>query len=79
MADNTNTQEKSEKKGLLTRVSRTFRDTRGEMRKVVWPSRKQAINNTLIVLVFMAIMTVIIGAFDIGLSALIALLLGGGA
>ena len=74
-----NTQEKVEKKGLFTRIARTFRDTRGEMKKVVWPSRKQAINNTVIVLVFMAIMTVIIGAFDMGLSALIALLLGGGA
>ena len=77
MADTT--QAKTEKKGLFKRISRTIRDLRGEMKKVVWPSRKQTINNTLIVLVFMAIMTVIIGLFDFGLSALVALLLGGGA
>ena len=79
MAMAENTQQKTEKKGLFKRMSRSFRDTRGEMKKVVWPSRKQAINNTVIVLVFMAIMTVIIGLFDFGLSTLITLLLGGGA
>ena len=77
MADNTQT--KPEKKPFFKRLSRSFRDTRGEMKKVVWPSRKQAINNTVIVLVFMAIMTVIIGLFDLGLTALMSLVLGGGA
>ena len=74
-----NAKEKVERKGLFKRIGRGFRDTRGEMKKVVWPSRKQAINNTVIVLVFMAIMTAIIGLFDIGLQALVALILGGGA
>ena len=77
MADSTN--ERVERKGLFKRIGRGFRDTRGEMKKVVWPSRKQAINNTVIVLVFMAIMTAIIGLFDLGLQTLVALFLGGGA
>jgi len=68
--------EVKEKKGIFRRVGKAVRDMRGELKRVVWPSRKQAINNTGIVLVFMAIMAVIIGLFDTGLTTLIRLLLG---
>ncbi len=43
---------------------RFFRDTKGEMKKVVWPSRSQVINNFLVVLVFALIATVIIFGLD---------------
>jgi preprotein translocase subunit SecE len=67
---------KKAKVGVLARVTRTFRDMRGEMKKVVWPTKKQTVNNTVVVLCFMAVMAVIIGLFDAGLSALIRLLVG---
>jgi preprotein translocase subunit SecE len=38
---------------------RTVRETRTELRKVVWPSRKEAIRLTVVVI----IISVIIGAF----------------
>jgi len=41
---------------------------RGEMKRVVWPSRKQVLNNTGIVLAFMALAAVVIGGFDALLS-----------
>jgi preprotein translocase subunit SecE len=68
--------ETKEKRGITERIKRTVRDMRGELKRVVWPSRKQAINNTGIVLVFMAIMAVIIGVFDTGLTTIIRLILG---
>jgi preprotein translocase subunit SecE len=68
---------KKAKVGVLARASKSFRDMRGEMKKVVWPTRKQTINNTVVVLCFMAVMAAIIGLFDTGLSALIRLMVGG--
>ena len=76
MADNT--KEKG-KPGFVAKITKSFRDMRGEMKKVVWPSRKQTINNTAIVLVFMAIMAVVIGLFDTGLSTAIRLVFRTGA
>ena len=67
----------SEKKpNIFHRVMRSIRDMRGEMKRVVWPGKKQTINNTMIVLAFMAFMAVIIGLFDTGLSLLIRTIFG---
>ena len=73
-----NIQDKKEKKGFFAGIGRTFRDTRGEMKKVVWPSWKQGRNNTIIVLVFMVAMAAVIGLFDLGLNSLISVFLGRG-
>ena len=34
-------------KAFFSGIAKYFRDTRSEMKKVVWPSRKQVINNTI--------------------------------
>jgi preprotein translocase subunit SecE len=67
---------KKAKAGVLARVSKSARDMRGEMKKVVWPTKKQTFNNTVVVLCFMAVMAVLIGLFDAGLSALVRLMVG---
>ena len=67
---------KEKKPNIFARMARSVRDMRGEMKRVVWPSRKQTINNTLIVLGFMAIMAVLIGVFDTGLSWIIRSVFG---
>jgi preprotein translocase subunit SecE len=59
------------KPNILARMGKSVRDMRGEMKRVVWPGKKQTINNTVLVIIFMAIMAVIIGLFDAGLSWLI--------
>ena len=69
----------TKKPGIFERLSRSLRDTRGEMKKVVWPTKEQTVNNTGIVLVFMAIMAVIISLFDIGVAAVLRLFFGGAA
>ena len=65
------------------RIARFFRDTRGEMKKVVWPSRKQVINNLIIVLVFVVVFAVFIFLLDLLFVWLMDLMLrladGGGA
>lgn len=39
------------KPGFIDRVKRFFRDIKGEVKKIVWPSKKQVINNTVIVVI----------------------------
>ena len=56
--------EKPEKKSIFARIGKFFRDQKAEVKKIVWPSKKQVINNTIIVLVAVAILAVITGAFD---------------
>ena len=45
-------------------LSRWFREMKSELKKVVWPSGKQLLNNTIIVLVAVLIVGVIVCLFD---------------
>ena len=45
-------------------IRRFIAETVGELRKVSWPTRKEATYLTVIVLVVTGIMSVILGAFD---------------
>ena len=47
-----------------------------ELRKVIWPNRKQMINYTAVVLVFLAFMVALIGLVDLGLAKLVMLVFG---
>ena len=41
-----------------------FREMRGELRKVAWPTRAEVINYSIIVLVFLVLMTALVGVAD---------------
>ena len=45
-------------------IQRFFRETMGELRKVSWPTREEAINLTKVVLVVMVITGAFLGALD---------------
>ncbi|MGB3480768.1 MAG: preprotein translocase subunit SecE [Mycobacterium sp.] len=47
-----------------------------ELRKVIWPNRKQMITYTSVVLVFLAFMVSLISGVDLGLAKLISLVFG---
>ncbi len=47
-----------------------------ELRKVIWPNRKQMINYTAVVLVFLVFMVSLIGGVDLGLAKLVLLVFG---
>ncbi len=55
-------------------LSRWFREMKSELKKVVWPSPKQLLNNTLIVLAAVVIVGVIVCLFDLVASEGIGLL-----
>lgn len=66
--------EDSKKRPSITsRITRFFNDMKGELKKVVWPDKKQVINNTWIVIVMVCVAGVVIGGVDIALSALLQL------
>lgn len=39
----------------IARISKYIREMRSELKKVVWPTRKQMVNNTIVVLVFIVL------------------------
>lgn len=49
---------------VKTRLTRWFREMRSELKKVVWPTRKQLVNNTMIVLVALLVVGAVIAALD---------------
>ena len=61
---------------LPKRLAQPFKNIWRELKKVTWPTRKDLLNYTLIVLAFMVFMGVVIGLLDLGSSRLIALLIG---
>ena len=52
------------KPGFFKRIGKWFREMRSELKKVIWPSRKQLTNNTLVSVVVMVVSAIGIWAFD---------------
>ena len=46
------------------RIKRWFREMRSELKKVVWPTKSQMINNVIIVLICCVIVGIFIWVFD---------------
>lgn len=55
---------------------RYYRETVGELRKVVWPTREEALRLTGLVLLVIVVMSIILGFFDLVFAELIKLLVG---
>ncbi len=56
-------------------IARYIRETQGELRKVSWPTRREAWNLTLIVAAVILFMAIVLGGFDLLFSYLLRLLL----
>ena len=67
---------KDEKKKKENAIRRFFRETSGELRKVTWPTRQEATNLTIIVLIVMVAMSVFLWLVDLGATKLLALAVG---
>ena len=70
------TKKKKKAKGS-GKISKWFREMRSELKKVVWPTPKQLLNNTIVALVVMVVAAIVIWAFDqlasAGIQALITI------
>ena len=63
-------------KNLGKRIASSFKDMVAELKKVSWPTRKELINYTLIVLAFMAVMAIVIGLLDTAAAWLVSFIIG---
>ena len=57
-------------------VQRYFSETAGELRKVSWPTRQEAVQLTIIVLLVMVFMGVLLGLVDLAAGHALNLALG---
>jgi preprotein translocase subunit SecE len=57
----------------MQRIMNFFKEVVREMKKVSWPSRKELVNYTAIVLATVAFFTVFFAIVDLGISKLIRL------
>jgi preprotein translocase subunit SecE len=72
------TAERSEPRlGLWGRVRRFILEVVAEMRKVIWPTRKELITYTTVVVVFVTVMLTIVALFDWGFAHVVLWVFGG--
>ena len=62
-------------KESIAELSQYLKDSKGEMNKDTWPSRKATVGLTWVVLVVVLVISLYLGVVDLGLSKLIKLIL----
>jgi preprotein translocase subunit SecE len=70
---------KEEKKAVQkqpNRIQRYFRETMGELRKVTWPTRQEATNLTIVVLIVISVMSLFLAVLDFIFNRFFYLILG---
>ncbi len=63
------------KDNIFGKAAQFLREVKVELKKVAWPSRKQTIGSTVVVIALVMIISVFLGAVDLGLSSLIRMVL----
>lgn len=69
MTTNTNTITTKEK------MTTYFKGVRSELKKVIWPSKKELINYTGVVILLSAIVAIIVYILDLGLNKLLSFII----
>ncbi len=69
MSSQTNTKKPSKVKAHLIGI-------KAELKKVVWPTRKEVANYTMVVIVMCAIVALVVWIIDSGLNKLLSLIIG---
>jgi preprotein translocase subunit SecE len=68
---------REEKKlGLVARIGLFYRQVISELRKVVWPTRKQLTTYTGVVLVFVSFIIAVVSLLDLVLTKIVFLVFG---
>jgi len=63
------------KDNIIGKTAQFLREVKVELKKVTWPSRKQTIGSTVVVIALVIIISIFLGAVDLGLSSLIRIVL----
>jgi len=71
----TKTREPS-RRGIFARLINFVREVVAELRKVIWPTRKELITYTAVVVLFVTIMLTVVGLLDLGFYKAVAWVFG---
>jgi preprotein translocase subunit SecE len=63
------------KDNIFTKSAQFLREVKVELKKVTWPSRKQTIGSTAVVIALVMIISLFLGVVDFGISSLIRIVL----
>ena len=63
------------KDNIITKTKQFLREVKIELKKVTWPSRKQTIGSTAVVIALVMIISLFLGVVDFGISNLIRIVL----
>ena len=63
------------KDNIFTKAAQFLREVKVELKKVTWPSRKQTIGSTAVVIALVMIISLFLGVVDFGISSLIRIVL----
>jgi preprotein translocase subunit SecE len=67
-----------ERPGIVARIRNFIREVISELGKVIWPTRKELLTYTTVVVIFVAIIMTIVGLLDTGFAYLILHVFGTG-
>ncbi len=59
------------KPNVFQRLGKYFKDVRAEVKRVVWPTRDDVLNSSLVVVVMLIIMTAFVAIVDFATNAVI--------
>lgn len=65
-----------DREGAFARISRFLREVVAELRKVIWPSRKQMVTYTVVVIVFLVLMVALVSGMDVLFHLIVGKVLG---
>jgi preprotein translocase subunit SecE len=62
--------------GPVSRLTRFLREIVAELQKVIWPTRKELLTYTLVVVVFVSILMTVVSLLDLGFAKVMFLVFG---
>ncbi len=63
------------KDNIFSKSAQFLREVKVELKKVTWPSRKQTVGSTVVVIVLVMVISLFLGVVDLGISSLIRIVL----
>ena len=67
---------KGRKLSFGEKIVKFFKDTKGELKKVTWPTKDQLIHNTGVIIVFIILVTIILSVLDLAFGQVFKALSG---
>ena len=77
-SDRPKTKSTGRRRNPVSFVLRFVREVVAELRKVIWPSRKDLITYTAVVIIFLVVMVGLVALLDLGFARLALIVFGGG-